>query len=118
MRKTGLGTQLNGTFKVMISDGPTVTWVITSTCSSADSCVAQVHQTEGGAKWIANAQLRENRPDEGAGNAKWHMVVDRPDGVNCPEKGYAPAQYEYVWNQFTDNYGNPTATSTGWLNLT
>ena len=111
------GSQLNGTFNVVIDNGPTVTWVITSTCGSGDSCAAQVRQTEGGSKWIANAQLRENRPDEGLGPAMWHMVVDRPDGVNCPEKGNVPAQYEYLWYQFTDNNGSPIATSSGWLNI-
>jgi hypothetical protein len=110
---------LNGTFKVE-TDGscpePSVsckpgrpssgTWAITSTCSSADSCVAQV-RTE---KWPATAQSTEN--------GMWHMAVDIPDGITCTEgTGMAqvaktgPLHQEYFWNQFTDN----ATEASGWF---
>jgi hypothetical protein len=88
---------LNGTFNVA-TDRNSATWVITSTCSSADSCVAHV-QTP---MWTATAQV--------AGNDMWHMAVDIPDGIMCTEgTGMAqvaktgPSHQEYFWNQFTDN---------------
>jgi hypothetical protein len=108
---------LNGTFKVetdgtcvqgvrCTGQGSSGTWVITSTCSSADSCVAQV-KTE---LWTGTARSTEN--------GMWHMAVDIPDGIICTEGvGRAqvaksgPAHQEYFWNQFTDN---ATETS-GWF---
>lgn len=100
---------LNGTFKVASETGASGTWVITSTCSSADSCVAQV-QTP---MWTATAQV--------AGNDMWHMAVDIPDGIMCTEgTGMAqvaktgPSHQEYFWNQFSDN---ATETS-GWFDNT
>ena len=38
---------LNGTYNLVWSDGDASTWVITSTCSSADLCVGHVSTTQG-----------------------------------------------------------------------
>ena len=76
---------LNGTYNLMWSDGDASTWVITSTCSSADSCVRHVSTTEGsigGSTGSGNAQLR---------NGQWTMTIDNSDGVMCPDGTRAPS---------------------------
>ena len=102
-------TPLNGTFNVDSESGASATWVITSTCSSADSCVAQVKTP----LWTTTAQS--------TGNAMWHMAVDIPDGVMCVKgTGMAqqalsgPSHQEYFWNGLTDN----GTTTSGYVDTT
>ena len=65
--------------------------MITSTCSSADSCVARVPTTQGGiggSRGSGDAQLS---------NGQWTMTIDNPDGVECADGTRAPSHNEYSW---------------------
>ena len=82
---------LNGTYNLAWNDGDASTWVITSTCSSADSCVARVSTTQGGiggSRGSGDAQLS---------NGQWTMTIDNPDGVECADGTRAPSHNEYSW---------------------
>jgi hypothetical protein len=82
---------LNGTYNLMWSDGDASTWVITSTCSSADACVGHVSTTQGsigGSKGSGEARLRDGQ---------WAMTIDNTDGVMCRDGTRAPSHNEYSW---------------------
>ena len=82
---------LNGTYNLVWSDGDASTWVITSTCSSADLCVGHVSTTQGsigGSTGSGDAQLR---------NGQWTMTIDNSDGVMCRDGTRAPSHNEYSW---------------------
>jgi hypothetical protein len=86
---------LNGTYNLAWNDGDASTWVITSTCSSADACVARVSTTQGrigGSTVSGDAQSR---------NGQWTMTIDKPDGALCADGTRAPSHYEYSWSAST-----------------
>ena len=70
---------LNGAYHLVWNDGDVSTWVITSTCSSADSCVAHVPTSQGrigGSTGTGDAQFS---------NGQWTMTIDNFDGVVCAD---------------------------------
>ncbi len=82
---------LNGTYHLVWNDGDVSTWVITSTCSSADSCVAHVSSSQGrigGSTGTGDAQFS---------NGQWIMTIDNSDGVECADGTRAPSHNEYSW---------------------
>jgi len=85
-------------------------WVINSTCSSADSCVAQVAQTTP-EHWTWTGTARFSIPTASVG--EWTMVVDNPQGVACPDGSKFPNSIQYWWGPFWDGNGIPTATTKG-----
>jgi hypothetical protein len=104
---------LDGTFRIESDAGGSGTWVITSTCSSPDSCTAQVKSD----LWTGTAQA--------SGNAAWHMAVDVPDGIIC-EVVNGPAindrravsittHEEYFFSQLIEGAGEST---TGTVDIT
>ena len=82
---------LDGTYNLTWSDGDASTWVITSTCSSADSCVARVSSGQGrigGSTVSGDARLS---------NGQWTLTLDKPDGIECSDGTRAPTHNEYSW---------------------
>ena len=86
---------LNGTYTLQRSDGYLSMWLITSTCGSADSCVADVHTFPigvGDSTGYGKAQLR---------NGQWTMTINKSDGHMCRDKTRAPSHDEYSWSSST-----------------
>ena len=85
---------LNGTYNLAWNDGDQSTWVITSTCDTASSCVAHVASgsSNGGSTVNGEAQLA---------NGQWRMTIDKPDGAQCNDGSRAPQHNEYSWDAST-----------------
>ena len=85
---------LNGTYNLAWNDGDQSTWVITSTCDTASSCVAHVasDSSNGLSTWNGEARLV---------NGLWGMAIDKPEGALCKDGSRAPTHNEYSWDAST-----------------
>ena len=118
----GTRPTLTGVYKLDIDDAfeteghpfrGTQTWEITSTCSSEDSCVAQV--TPNHRKWIGNARF--SIPTGVASMGHWTMTVDLPAALICTDGSgtKVPGRSVYTWGPFITGNGEPTQSSEGSL---
>ena len=85
---------LNGTYNLAWNDGDQSTWVITSTCDTTSSCVAQVASGSSNRGSTVNGEAQ-------LANGRWSMAIDKPDSAECNDGSRAPQHNEYSWDAST-----------------
>ena len=85
---------LNGTYDLAWNDGDQSTWVVTSTCTNPNSCVAHIvsDSPDDLSRWEGDAQMA---------NGRWTMVIDKAEGALCRDGSRAPTRNAYSWDGST-----------------